>query len=138
MRETVAIAVGKSNFGTEEHFGRDRRELRLMKEVMRAARSLWPQKTAAELAYRTGVSQRTAENWLSFSTGISGPALSALTSCEEGMAFIEAQVIANSHDGKSVPIFWKRFKARQETAALKREQRQLTLRLEKLENQDDL
>lgn len=134
MASNVASMAGKSNFSTEEHCGRTRRELRLMKEVMRVARTLWPTKAASELAYRTGVSQRTAENWLSLSTGISGPALSALIASEEGIAFIEATIIAQ---GRGLPVYWKRFKQRQETAQIKREQRQLSLRLEKLENTQD-
>lgn len=134
MASNVAIAGGKSNLVTEEHFGQRRRELRLMKEVMRVARSLWPQKTAAELAFRTGVCQRTAENWLSLSTGISGPALSALIASEEGLQFIEATIIAQ---GKGKPVYWNRFKSRQETALLKRDARQIQLRLEKLEKEND-
>lgn len=134
MRETLAVAAGKSNLVTEEHFGDYRRELRLMREVMRVARSLWPNKTAAELSLRTGVSQRTAENWLSLSTGISGSALSALTSCEEGLHFIEAQIVAQ---GKGLPVFWKRFKKRQETSQMKRDLRQLQMRLDKREADED-
>jgi hypothetical protein len=105
-----------------------------MQEVMRVARSLWPQKTANELAYRTGVSQRTAENWLSLSTGISGPALSALIASEEGLHFIEATIIAQ---GKGLPIFWRRFKRRQETSQMKRDIRQIQMRLEKREADED-
>jgi hypothetical protein len=133
MIAKVITRSGLSNRGTEEHCGRDRRELRLISEVMRAARGLWPNKTAAELRYRTGVSQRTVENWLQLKTGISGPALSALQASEEGLAFIEAAIIAQ---GKGLPVFWKRFKRRQETAALKRDARQIQLRLEKLDNDE--
>lgn len=134
MMSSVTNAADKSNFDTEEHFGESRRELRLMKEVMRVARNLWPNKTAQELAFRAGVSQRTAENWLPLSTGISGPALSSLTASEEGLHFIEAQIIAQ---GRGLPNFWKRFKNKQETALLKRDARQLALRLEKLEQAND-
>lgn len=135
MTRTVAMAPDMSNAGTEEHFGRTRRELRLMHEVMRVARVLWPTKTAAELAYRTGVSQRTAENWLSLSTGISGPALSALIASEEGLHFIEATILAQAN---GLPIYWKRFKQRQETAMLKAEHKRIAARLEKLEDDQDL
>jgi hypothetical protein len=134
MGSSVIIAAEKATFGTEEHFGETRRELRLMREVMRVARSLWPQKTAAELAFRTGVSQRTAENWLSLSTGISGPALSALIASEEGIHFIEASILAQ---GKGLPVFWRRFKKRQETSQMKRDIRQLQMRLEKREADED-
>lgn len=138
MHGKVAIASRVSNLGTAEDCGRDRKELRLITEVMRAARVLWPTKTAAELRYRTGVSQRTVENWLQLKTGISGPALSALQGCEEGLAFIEASIIANAHDGKSLPVFWKRWRARAETANLKREAKLIAARLEKIEEEQDL
>lgn len=134
MSRNVAIAGQTSNLGTAEHCGQDRKELRLIAEVMRVARSLWPTKTAAELRYRTGASQRTVENWLQLKTGISGPALSALIASEDGIAFIEATIIAQ---GNGLPVYWRRFKKRQETAALKRDARQIQLRLEKLENEDE-
>jgi hypothetical protein len=122
MRLALPGVAGNANVGTEEHFGRDRRELRLMKEIMRAARSLWPQKTAAELAFRTNVSQRTAENWLSLSTGISGPALSALIASEEGLHFIEALIVAQ---GKGKPAYWRTFKRKQKRAQLREEIKRL-------------
>lgn len=122
MSSNVALTADNSNFGTEEHFGEYRRELRLMQEVMRVARILWPQKTAAELALRTNVSQRTAENWLSLSTGISGAALSALIVSEEGLHFLEALMIAR---GRGVPSYWKAFKRKQRRAALREEMKRL-------------
>lgn len=127
MSKTVASAVAVSNSDAEELFGDRRNDLRLTDALMRVARSLWPTKTAAELSFRAEVSQRSAENWLSLKTGISGPAFGALIACEEGLDFIEATILVK---GK-LPRFWKNFKKRQRRgnlrADLKRIQHELDL-----------
>ena len=50
---------------------------------------LWPRKTAAEVAARTGVSVRTAEYWLSSAHDMPLNAFFALVESEQGDAFLE-------------------------------------------------
>jgi len=59
--ESVLEAIRKSNRYREENCPQ---KIRRSKFGI-AAYALWPQKTAAELAFRTGVSERTVKNWLS-------------------------------------------------------------------------
>lgn len=44
----------------------------------RVAKALWPRKTAAELAYRTGVTERAAKRWLSGDRKPSADAVAAI------------------------------------------------------------
>lgn len=122
------------NLRGDKSVGLSRQDCRLIQEVVRAAHSLWPSKTAENLASRANVDTRTAERWIALRTGISGDALAALIACEEGVHFIEASIIAQ---GRGLPIFWKRWKRRQETTRMKTELQQLRLRLEKHEADED-
>lgn len=122
------------NLRTDTNVGLSRQDCRLIREVVRVAHGLWPEKTAYHLSFKAGVDQRTAERWIALRTGISGDALAALIACEHGVKFIEAAIIAQ---GRGLPDFWKRFKQRQETSRLKKEMRQLQLRLEKVETDED-
>jgi hypothetical protein len=137
MRASYVPTAPQPNLQTATKCGRTPRNLRLITEVMRAANSLWPVRTAKELRARTGVSQRTVENWIALKTGISGDALARLQACEEGAAFIDAAILAAAH-GRGLPAFYKRWKRRQETARMKRDIRQLQMRLEKHEAEEDV
>lgn len=70
--------------------GGNRTGVRLIAQLMRVARELWPVKTAAELSARTGVSLRQAEKWLALKANISGEAYARLIRSEEGLSFLEA------------------------------------------------
>ena len=129
--EQIAL---QPNLRTDIRVGRNPQECRLIKEVMRVAHELWPNKTAQNLASRAGVDTRTAERWLAFRTGISGPALAALIASDDGLKFIEAVIVAQ---GKGLPAFWRRFKRKQDRIRVETEMRQLKLRLEKLEADED-
>jgi hypothetical protein len=72
---------------------------------MHVARSLWPRKTAAELAGLTGASLRTAERWLAGERELSTGALAALIRSEHGLDFLVA-LMADAE-----PAWWCRAKA---------------------------
>jgi hypothetical protein len=72
---------------------------------MHVARTLWPRKTAAELAELTGASLRTAERWLAGQRPLSTDALAALIRSEHGLDFLSA-LMADAE-----PAWWRRAKA---------------------------
>jgi hypothetical protein len=97
---------------------------------MRVARDLWPKKTAAELAARTQVSQRTAERWLALRTGMSDENIQALVQCDEGLAFLEAIM------GDATPEYWRDFKRSARRSNLRRDIRALQKIKEELDDED--
>ena len=72
--------------------------------VMRAARSLWPKKTALELSMRTGVSERMAHYWLAQKFSISAEALASLLRSDAGLVVLENLM------GEARPVWWRRIK----------------------------
>lgn len=58
--------------------------------VSAAARRIWPKKTSAELAVRTGASIRAAERWLAGEREMGGEALIALLRSDGGPQIYEA------------------------------------------------
>jgi len=71
---------------------------------MRAARSLWPKKTALELSMRTGVSERMAHYWLAQKFSISAEALASLLRSDAGLVVLENLM------GEARPVWWRRIK----------------------------
>jgi len=103
-----AISIGgrrNANSVTGQLVGNDRPKRRSISPVMLAARSLWPRKTAAELAELTGASLRTAERWLAGERTLSTDALAALIRSERGLDFLVA-LMADAE-----PVWWRRVKA---------------------------
>jgi hypothetical protein len=92
-------------------------------------RRIWPDRTASELATRTGVSPRAAEYWLSRRSGVSADALAALLRSEEGFEILEALL------GDARPAWWRSFKRHVEIAELRRRQEQQRALLERLERE---
>jgi hypothetical protein len=102
-----AISIGgrrNANSITGQLVGNDRPKRRAILPVMLAARSLWPRKTAAELAGLTGASLRTAERWLAGERTLSMDALAALIRSERGLDFLVA-LMADAE-----PTWWRRVK----------------------------
>lgn len=129
-RET-ALATGiASTTGTDTCVGENRQQSRLIAELMRVARALWPTKTAAELAARTEVSQRTAERWLALKTGMSDENIQALVRCDEGLAFLEALF------GEKQPAYWRDFKRSARRTNLRREIKALQKKQDELEDEE--
>jgi len=77
-----------------------------MNLIATEARRLWPRKTAAEMAVRTGVSVRTAENWLSHVHDMPVDRLLGLIDSQGGDAFLDVMARSASKDA------WQRFRAR--------------------------
>lgn len=118
MRASEAAIGGKANADTGALVGIDRQGRRQISAVMRVARSLWPRKTAHELAERTGVTLRQAERWLTGNYGISSEALRDLIRSEEGFRFLEALV---DEIGNGAPEWWAGFKKQVLAAQLQAE-----------------
>lgn len=65
---------------------------------------LWPSKTAAELAARTGASPRACEHWLAGRCNLSGDALANLLRSDAGLEILSALL------GEARPHWWASFK----------------------------
>lgn len=123
MGATMPSAAGNATLRDEGGFGGDRSTIQMSYEFMRLARSLWPRKTAAELAYRTGVSERAAEFWLAGKYAISIEHARKLIQSEEGEYFLASFL------GDARPQWWTRIKAANEIAKLRQESAALQKRL---------
>lgn len=125
---TASLAAStRANSQGEAGFGGDRSELRLSYEFMRLARVLWPRKTAAELAFRTGATERAAEFWLAGKFAISLEHARKLIQSDEGEKFLVPFM------GDARPEWWRALKRTIEVSQLRKEQRAVSARLERLE-----
>ncbi len=88
------------------------------------ARKLWPRKTAAELASRTGRSQRQCHYYLARKFNLDAPALVRLLRSREGLAFLEAML------GDDKPEWFQDFKENVEIRRLRRSQAEIRKRIE--------
>jgi hypothetical protein len=113
--EHGAMCGAHANNGTEQLFGGRLTDERLIVELMRVARSLWPRKTAHELALRAKVSTRAAEKWLALECGMSGEQIASLIRSEDGFRFLEAII------GDHRPYWWKAFRRRTKRQLLRDE-----------------
>lgn len=134
MHGTSTSGGANANSPSEAGFGESRSELRLSYELMRVARSLWPRKTAAELAYRTGVSERAAEFWLAGKYAISLEHARRLIQSDHGDKFLAPFL------GDARPEWWERLQAMREIAqartleaAAKAQAKSAVRRLEQIE-----
>lgn len=87
--DKFANADSATTCGGSAQVAKRRKKLRSSVLISTAARRLWPRKTAAEVAARTGVSVRTAEYWLSSAHDMPLNAFFALVESEQGDAFLE-------------------------------------------------
>jgi hypothetical protein len=85
--------------------GNHRPKSRSNLQAMHVARSVWPRKTAIELATLTGASVRTAERWLAGDRALSADALAALIRSEHGLDFLVALMSG------AEPAWWRRVDA---------------------------
>lgn len=85
-------AAEKANLTSDQLVGRNTTTGRAIATIIGKARALWRNKTAAELAVRTGMSVRSAERWMAGDRSFSGDAIIRLLSSDEGVAFLEALV----------------------------------------------
>ena len=117
----------KANATAEACCDETRNALRLTDAVMRVAQALWPRKTASELAFRTGSSQRACEYWLSRKTEMSADALTALLRSDAGFETLEAIM------GDARPDWWKQFRRTAEISTIRKAQDDARRRIERLE-----
>lgn len=113
MTATLATFQKSANGGGESPFSRNESALQINSLVMRAARILWPRKTALEISIRTGVSERMAHYWLSEKYDIPADALAALLRTDAGLSILE-QIM-----GDARPVWWRRIKRSAKLAELR-------------------
>lgn len=95
--------------------------------VMRVARSLWPSKTALELARYTEASERLCRYWLANRYSLAADDLAALLRTDHGLHVLEAVM------GDAKPKWWRRFRRASRLAALRQEQAEQLKKIEQLE-----
>lgn len=112
MRESNSVRTEKATRPVEQLFGglsqNPRTAVRSNSPVVRAARRLWPEKTAAHLALRGETTLRAAEYWLAGRREPSFTAFLALLTSDEGVTFLEA--IVGDLPAPRQAIFWARMK----------------------------
>jgi hypothetical protein len=82
----------KSNLASERSACRNTSAVRPIAVIAAAARRLWRNKVAAELAERSGVSVRSAENYLAGDRDMNGNALVRLLQSDAGPDFLAAMI----------------------------------------------
>lgn len=102
-----------------------------MMRLITAARALWPHKPAAELAVRTGYSERMCKYLLARRYSVSVDALADLLRSEDGLVFLEAMMV-DAH-----PVWWKGFKRKVQLAETKRRLNELRRELDRLDQEED-
>lgn len=112
-------------------FGFDRTEVPVFEAIAAAARKLWPNKTAINLASRAGATHRAAEKWLAGETGISGDHLANLLRSDAGRDVLDALM------GDAKPSWWPAFRAELQFADLEKRQSETRQAIEDLRREMD-
>lgn len=86
---TGFVAAAERARPSATYCGKNRNKLRSTVLIAARARRLWPRKTAAEVAARTGVSVRTAEYWLASVHEMPPSAVFGLLTSDSGSAFLD-------------------------------------------------
>jgi len=118
MASASVLASETANSAAESSLGRNTSIIRPIAVIIAAARALWSNKVAVELADRTGVSVRTAENYLAGDRSMNGNALVKLLQSDVGPAFLEA-IIAELPPSRQ-KVWRKQFERAAERAAIRR------------------
>lgn len=100
MATASATVAARANSGTDHLVGKSTPSGRLTAAAMQKARSLWPHKTAAEVAVRAHVSVRSAERWLAGERELSADAIAHLLRSDQGIHFLVALM------DKARPAWW--------------------------------
>jgi len=129
MSKGYAAACSEATGHHACEYGGRRTPVRVGDLVSSFARTLWPRKTAPELAHRADVTVRTAEHWLGGRCGLSADALAELICSDAGLDLLEAMMERRG----TKPDWWRAFKRQTSIAAARREIDEARRRLEQLE-----
>ncbi len=101
-------------------FGKSTDAVRLVQVVMQKLRDIYPEKAAANIAARTGVSTRAAEFWMSNSRIMGADHMLALLISENGGELIAA--VMKTLPEKRRPAWWRKQDMATRMAALEKQQ----------------
>lgn len=126
---------GKANARRDRVAGFNRPFGRSLEAVMRVLHDLYPTKTAAHIAVRTGVNTRSAERWIARERDMNAESFIALLTSQDGDKILQAVML--SLPSKERPRWWLRHvntarMARIETLQAERDEEIRQLRLEML------
>lgn len=133
MSGAYAAAPAKANPGTDQCVGHFRQDGRLNSLLMRVAHTLWPTKTASEIASRTGVSVRTAERWIGGQRYMSALHFVRLLRCEEGIHFL----VAGMTDAVPAPLWLNNVRRAHSLGSLRRQKAKLDEAIHEFESLGD-
>lgn len=88
MSTACVVSARRANSRTDQVVGKSRQAGGVTAAVMQKAQSLWPNKTAAEVAVRAHVSSRSVERWSAGTRKISAEALAHLLRSDQGIQFL--------------------------------------------------
>lgn len=100
------VFAGTANSGAGQMVGRKRQPCRFLDVVMRSLHELYPVKTAANIAARTGAHTRSAERWISRERDMNAESFIALLCGQDGDKIIEA--LMTSLPARERPRWWIR------------------------------
>lgn len=129
MRQRYGDTAGCVTQPEPSVFGISRTDVRSISDIRLTLRDIFPNKTASEVALRTGMTVRTAEYWLAGRSGLSGPALASLLRSDIGLDVL-AGIMGNDR-----PSWWRDFRRKVEIGRLIREQDDLERRLDALKRE---
>ncbi len=115
MGAASIATTGKANLRADGSIRTSGRFRPLSQTIPRLARVLWPAKTDAELASRTGTSDRRCREFLAERAGLSAEALAALLRSDAGLEVLEALI------GPARPAWWQRFRRTIELGSMREE-----------------
>lgn len=90
MDTASQASVGKANRPPEARFAGTKPRFIAFEKIINVLRTMWPKKTAANVAYLTGVSERAVQFWLAGETRMSLENVVALLKTEAGYEILEA------------------------------------------------
>ena len=90
MDTASQASVGKANLAHEARFAGTKACFIPFEKITNILRAMWPKKTAANVAYLTGVSERAVQFWLAGETRMSLENVVALLKTEAGYEILEA------------------------------------------------
>lgn len=130
MSESGLVAAVKSTGRGPESFRAISGKLPFGARIVRRLRSIWPDKTDAELAARIRLSDRACREILASRARLSVEQLGELLVSEDGAEVLEAVM------GDAKPKWWRRFKRQMAFAEVRRLQDEARAKLEALEREE--
>lgn len=131
MSSSVPMVAESAKFTSSNACGVSARSCGGLDGLIEVCRRVWPRKTAQEIAFHTGISQRSAEYWLAGKYSISLEAAKGLLRSEHGYEFLKAFM------GDSKAAWWWRVEHQSKTGDTRRQLKAVAKKLAALREQQE-